>query len=181
MVRWHLMQTGRSRRQYAIRSVPLYQQRQALFIPFAGTDDLSRSHFETQDSIELGQPVQGARDFNSGYLARLASSLQGSTPIAFTDSLPLSFKGDAGVASTSLQRVGKPPFDDIQTATLRAMYSGNQLESAVNEGLDLQQQVAQAMQDEMQAANRGAITTKGFELTAERMARLMHLSTDWDL
>src|ERR1700736_3281689 len=29
---------------------PLYASRQALFIPFAGTDDLSRSHFETQDS-----------------------------------------------------------------------------------------------------------------------------------
>ncbi len=27
--------------------------------PFAGTEDLSRSHFETQDSIELGQPVGG--------------------------------------------------------------------------------------------------------------------------
>src|SRR6201992_3438532 len=26
---------------------PLYSSRQALFIPFAGTDDLSRSHFET--------------------------------------------------------------------------------------------------------------------------------------
>ena len=34
----------------------LYQQRQVAFVPFAGTDDLSRSHFETQDSIELGQP-----------------------------------------------------------------------------------------------------------------------------
>ena len=31
-------------------------QRQVAFVPFAGTDDLSRSHFETQDSIELGQP-----------------------------------------------------------------------------------------------------------------------------
>src|SRR5579862_9498974 len=41
---------------------PLYQQRQALFIPFAGTEDLSRSHFETQDSIELGQPLQTTRD-----------------------------------------------------------------------------------------------------------------------
>jgi uncharacterized protein (DUF1501 family) len=152
---------------------PLYQQRQALFVPFAGTDDLSRSHFETQDSIELGQPVQGPRNFNSGFLARLAGSLTGATPIAFTDSLPLAFRGDAGIASISMQRVGKSPFDDLQTATLRAMYAGSHLESAVTEGLELQQQMAQAMQEEMQAANRGAITTKGFELTAERMARLM--------
>jgi uncharacterized protein (DUF1501 family) len=152
---------------------PLYQQRQALFVPFAGTDDLSRSHFETQDSIELGQPVQGPRDFNSGFLARLAGTLTGAAPIAFTDTLPLAFKGDAGIASISMQRVGKSPFDDTQTATLRGMYTGNHLESAVTEGLELQQQMAQAMQEEMQAANRGAITTKGFELTAERMARLM--------
>ncbi|HEY1898284.1 MAG TPA: DUF1501 domain-containing protein [Steroidobacteraceae bacterium] len=60
-----------------------------------------------------------------------------------------------------------------QIAALRGMYVGNRLESAVTEGLELQQQVAQAAQDEMLAANRGAISTKGFELTAERMARFM--------
>jgi uncharacterized protein (DUF1501 family) len=152
---------------------PLYQQRQAVFIPFAGTDDLTRSHFETQDSIELGQPVQTARDFRSGFLARLAGTLNGSTPIAFTDTLPLAFKGDSGIASISLQRGGKSPFDATQTATLRGMYTGGHLDSAVREGLELQQEVAQAMQEEMQAANRGAISTKGFELTAERMARFM--------
>jgi uncharacterized protein (DUF1501 family) len=151
----------------------MYQQRQALFIPFAGTEDLSRSHFETQDSIELGQPVQGPRDYGSGFMARLAATLSGSTPIAFTDTLPLAFKGDAGIASISMQRVGKSPFDDTQTAALRGMYAGSHLESAVTEGLELQQQMAQAMQEEMVAASRGAISTKGFELTAERMARLM--------
>jgi uncharacterized protein (DUF1501 family) len=151
----------------------LYMQKQAAFVPFAGTDDLSRSHFETQDSIELGQPVQTPRDFRSGFLARLAGTLNGSTPIAFTDTLPLAFKGDSGIASISLQRAGKSPFDATQTATLRGMYAGSVLESAVTEGLELQQEVAQAMQEEMQAANRGAISTKGFELTAERMARFM--------
>src|SRR5687767_9739961 len=35
--------------------LPLYQKAQAAFVPFAGTDDISRSHFETQDTIELGQ------------------------------------------------------------------------------------------------------------------------------
>jgi uncharacterized protein (DUF1501 family) len=152
---------------------PLYQQRQAVFIPFAGSDDLTRSHFETQDSIELGQPVQSTRDFRSGFLARLAGTLNGSTPIAFTDTLPLAFRGDSGIASISLQRGGKSPFDATETATLRDMYAGGHLESAVREGLELQQEVAQAMQEEMQAANRGAISTKGFELTAERMARFI--------
>src|ERR1700722_12460564 len=45
----------------------MYQQRQVAFIPFAGTDDLSRSHFETQDSIELGQPSGAGRNYRSGF------------------------------------------------------------------------------------------------------------------
>src|SRR6202167_6139107 len=72
----------------------MYQQRQVAFVPFAGTDDLSRSHFETQDSIELGQPGNGARDYRSGFMARLAETLTTSAAasapaIAFTDALPL--------------------------------------------------------------------------------------------
>lgn len=55
----------------------LYAQHAVCFVPFAGTDDLSRSHFETQDTIELGQPIDAARDYRSGFLARLAAVLSG--------------------------------------------------------------------------------------------------------
>ena len=155
----------------------LYQQRQAAFIPFAGTDDMSRSHFETQDSIELGQPSGGARNYRSGFLGRLADTLQGSkanlAPIAFTDALPLAFEGSATVPNLSLKNVGKPPFDDRQSKILSDMYAGHHLEPAVRDGLDLRQEVAQKFAEEMNAANRTAITTKGFELEAERMGRLM--------
>ena len=51
---------------------PLWEKKQLAFVPFAGTDDLTRSHFETQDTIELGQPTQGSRNYNSGFMARLA-------------------------------------------------------------------------------------------------------------
>jgi uncharacterized protein (DUF1501 family) len=37
---------------------PLWQRKQIAFVPFAGTDDLSRSHFETQDNIESGEPTR---------------------------------------------------------------------------------------------------------------------------
>jgi uncharacterized protein (DUF1501 family) len=155
----------------------LYLKRQAAFIPFAGTDDLSRSHFETQDSIELGQPSGGARNYRSGFLARLSGTLLGSSadalPIAFTDALPLAFQGAATVPNQSLKNVGKPPFDERQAHILSDMYAGHHLETAVKDGLDLRQLVAQEMGDEMGAANRGAINTKGFELEAERMGRLM--------
>jgi uncharacterized protein (DUF1501 family) len=156
----------------------MYLQRQAAFIPFAGTDDLSRSHFETQDSIELGQPANGARNYRSGFLGRLSDTLVGSSnsaaPISFTDALPLAFEGGGTVPNLSLKSVGKPPFDARQSGILSEMYAGHHLEAAVSNGLELRQEVAKEMADEMTAANRGAINTKGFELEAERMGRLMH-------
>lgn len=155
----------------------LYEQRQAAFIPFAGTDDLSRSHFETQDSIELGQPSGAARNYRSGFLGRLAAALAGAAPeadpIAFTDALPLAFEGTATVPNLSLKNVGKPPFDERQAGILSGMYAGHHLEPAVRDGLDLRQEVAQKIAQEMVAADRSAVNTKGFELEAERMARLM--------
>jgi uncharacterized protein (DUF1501 family) len=155
----------------------MYQNHQAAFIPFAGTDDLSRSHFETQDSIELGQAVGGVRDYRSGFLGRLSATLTGSadgnSSIAFTDALPLAFEGAATVPNLSLKNVGKPPFDERQAKILSDMYAGHHLEAAVSSGLELRHEVAQEMADEMNAANRNAINTKGFELEAERMGRLM--------
>ncbi len=154
----------------------LYLQRQVAFIPFAGTDDLSRSHFETQDSIELGQS-SNARNYRSGFLGRLSDTLLGSSadilPISFTDALPLAFEGASTVPNLSLKNVGKPPFDDRQARIVSDMYAGHHLEAAVRDGLELRQAVAQEMADQMNAANRGAINTKGFELEAERMGRLM--------
>src|SRR5271156_996303 len=103
----------------------LYQQRQAAFVPFAGTDDLSRSHFETQDSIELGQPLNSTRDYRSGFLGRLAGTLSGSAaePIAFTDALPLAFGGSSTVPNLSLKNVGKPPFDERQAENPAPRYT----------------------------------------------------------
>jgi uncharacterized protein (DUF1501 family) len=155
----------------------LYRQGQAAFVPFAGTDDLSRSHFETQDSIELGQHTGDPRDYRSGFLARLVDVLTGPDAgipaIAFTDVLPLAFRGPFQVPNMSLKSVGKPPFDERQMQILAAMYTGHHLEPAVTTGLELRQTVAQSMADEMLASARDAISTKGFELEAERMAHLM--------
>src|SRR5258708_6092273 len=91
---------------------PLYQNGQAAFMPFAGTEDVSRSHFETQDCVELGQAAEGARDFQSGFLNRLVSVLGASETVsrpramAFTDQLPLVFRGEAQVANLGLKSVG---------------------------------------------------------------------------
>ena len=151
----------------------LYRDRQLAFIPFAGTEDLSRSHFETQDSIELGQPVAGARDLRSGFLARLAGTLNGPRPMSFTDALPLIFQGHGDIPNIALRSVNKPVFDDRQAALLSSLYAGHRLQGAVSSGLELRAEVSRTMADEMVAANRNAISTSGFELEAARMGRLM--------
>jgi uncharacterized protein (DUF1501 family) len=155
----------------------MYLQRQVAFVPFAGTDDLSRSHFETQDSIELGQSIGSVRNYRSGFLARLSTTLvgapNGNASIAFTDALPLAFEGAATVPNLSLKSVGKPPFDGRQAKILSDMYAGHHLQAAVSGGLELRHEVAQEMADELNPANRNAVNTKGFELEAERMGRLM--------
>jgi uncharacterized protein (DUF1501 family) len=153
---------------------PLFQKGEAAFVPFAGTEDASRSHFETQDSIELGQPLGKTRDFRSGFLNRLASVLgAGQTPIAFTDQLPLIFQGNVQVPNLALKSVAKPSVDARQSAIIASMYRGNELASQVGEGFSVRDEVAKAMVQEMEAASRNAPSAKGFELEARRMARLM--------
>jgi len=152
---------------------PLWQKKQIAFVPFAGTDDLSRSHFETQDCIELGQPLQGTRNFNSGFMSRLYGVLSDGRPIAFTDQVPLTFRGGAQVPNIALGAVSKPGVDDRQAKLIQDMYLGQALAPSVAEGFQVRDQVYQSMSAEMQAANRGAVSAKGFELSTRRIARLM--------
>lgn len=152
---------------------PLFTQRQVAFIPFAGTDNLSRSHFETQDSIELGQVGGQHRDFRSGFLNRLAGVLNNATPMSFTDQLPLVFQGPAQVPNTALRNVGKPALDARQSNLIASMYKNTPIGRQVDDGFSMRNEVAREMAGEMEAANRNAINSKGFEIEARRVARLM--------
>ncbi|MDB5814219.1 MAG: tat (twin-arginine translocation) pathway signal sequence domain protein [Rhodocyclales bacterium] len=152
---------------------PLYQNGQAAFIPFAGTEDTSRSHFETQDSIELGQPLDASRNFRSGFLNRLAAVLNGGSPIAFTDQVPLVLQGRVEVPNIALRAVAKPSVDARQSALIAQMYKGTPLAAQVGEGFSVRDEVTLAMASEMESSGRNAITAKGFELEARRIARLM--------
>lgn len=163
---------------------PLWDRRQLAFVPFAGTDDTSRSHFETQDSIELGQPLGGSRNFQSGFMNRLAAVLGTRDAIAFTDQLPLTFRGDAPVPNLALRALGKPSLDDRQAQLIAAMYRGTALAIPVRDGFAVRDEAVRTIAGaasgpvqrtaaEMLAASRNAIPAKGFEGEARRIARLM--------
>ena len=153
---------------------PLWQNRQLAFVPFAGTEDLTRSHFETQDSLEMGQPLAGARDFRSGFLGRLVAELGGAaSPMAFTDQLPLVWRGPVPVPNMALGAVGKPAVDERQARLIQAMYGQSPLAAPVHEGFEVRAEVLARLQAEMDAASRSAQSPRGFEQTARRMAQLM--------
>ena len=151
---------------------PLYLRRELALIPFAGTEDTSRSHFETQDSIELGQPL-GARSYASGFMNRLAALLGPKGAIAFTNQLPVAFRGEAQVANVALNAVGRTAVDSRQSALIAEMYKGTSLDAQVNEGFAARDTVMRDLGDEMAAASRNAVAPRAFEAQAKRIARLM--------
>lgn len=155
---------------------PLWLQGQAAFVPFAGSNDTSRSHFETQDHIELGQPDEGSRDFRSGFMNRLAGVLGAGSRLeamAFTDQVPLILRGSLPVANQALRDLGKPGINAAQAQVIAGMYAGTRLANTVSGGFEVREEVSREMAGEMEAASRGAIAAKGFALEARRVARLM--------
>jgi uncharacterized protein (DUF1501 family) len=152
----------------------LWAKREIAFVPFAGTsDDLTRSHFETQDTIELGQSVGSSRDYRSGFMSRLATELTRVRSIAFTDQLPLIFRGKSQIPNIGLNSVSKPGVDDRQARLIKNMYAQSDLAASVSEGFRIRDDVYRSISEEMTAANRGAVSPRGFELSARRIGRLM--------
>jgi uncharacterized protein (DUF1501 family) len=151
---------------------PLYGKGELALIPFAGTEDTSRSHFETQDSIELGQPV-GTRSYASGFMNRLATLLGPRGAIAFSNQLPVAFRGDAQVANVALNSIGRTAVDARQSALIAQMYKGTALDAQVTEGFAARDTVMRDLGDEMAAASRNAVAPRAFEAQVRRIARLM--------
>jgi uncharacterized protein (DUF1501 family) len=154
--------------------LPLYEKGQLAFVPFAGTDNLSRSHFETQDSIELGQPHDRTRNYQSGFMNRLATVLaKRGSPISFTSQMPVTFRGETQIANVALRQLAKPAVDARQSAVIAEMYRNTALAAPVAEGFSTRDGVMQELAADMEAASRNALTARGFELEARRIATLM--------
>jgi len=63
--------------------------------------------------------------------------------------------------------------DDRQAALIKNMYAKSELASSVSEGFRVRDDVYKSISEEMTAANRGAVSPRGFELSARRIGRLM--------
>jgi uncharacterized protein (DUF1501 family) len=73
----------------------------------------------------------------------------------------------------ALKSLGKPGVDERQGKIITAMYAGTPLAAPVTEGFGVRTEVLQDVLQEMDAAGRNAISAKGFEAEARRIAHLM--------
>ena len=107
-------------------------------------------------------------------MARLSGVLSRAQPIAFTDQLPLIFHGgDTPLPNIGLSSIGKPAIDERQIGLITQMYKDDSLAASVAEGFHVRDEVYQSISRENVAANRNAVSPKGFELSARRIALLM--------
>jgi uncharacterized protein (DUF1501 family) len=60
-----------------------------------------------------------------------------------------------------------------QVGLIQMMYKGTQLAPKVDQGFSVRDELYKAMTEEMQEANRHAVTARGFELAARRIGSLM--------
>ena len=104
---------------------PLYQAGEVLVVQAVAGDSRSRSHFEAQDSLELGAAARAAvNSLRSGWLNRVAGLLprppEGGTALAVGDVAPLLLRGPAPVG-TWMPR-GFPPSPPELYARVAAMH-----------------------------------------------------------
>lgn len=156
--------------------LPLYRNRQAALIPFSGSDDVSRSHFQAQDLMELGQGGGGPLDYSSGYLNRLVQTLSGSGPqraASFTSNLTPVFKGAVPVPNISLRGNMKNSLPQRQSEMIASLYEGTKLASMATAGMETKKRVSAELMNEMTESSRGAGAARAFGAQARAIAKLM--------
>jgi len=155
---------------------PLYKAGELAFIPFAGTGDLSRSHFATQNAIELGQPAAPRKRYRTGFLNRLVETLGRDTtrPVSFTTDVPQICRGALPVPNIDLAGLtGRPILGANRAQAIGQMYRDTEFSAAVNEGIELSAMARDELEEEMRRANGKAMPGSQLEREASRVGRLM--------
>jgi uncharacterized protein (DUF1501 family) len=155
---------------------PLWQAKEVAFAPASATSDTSRSHFEAQDVLEMGEPYS-ARE-RSGWMARAAKAAgldetQGA--VSFASRSPLAFQGAPNVPQV-IPGQTPAPFDQRRFSALMAMNAGHASGRALEQAQAAQQSLGQRLRDEMKEASRGAPGAGGFAREMRRLGLLMSSS-----
>jgi len=164
-----------------------FQARQAALVPFSGSQDLSRSHFQSQDVMELGQNPndKGGLDYASGFLNRLVGVLQQGgkkmSGMSFTASITPVFKGSVEIPNIVLQGQVNAMTDTRQVQMLETLYQGQRMRDVVEEGIRTRQQVSAVLEKEMKEASRGAAQANSLEKVARSIAALMSDSSAYSI
>jgi uncharacterized protein (DUF1501 family) len=156
--------------------VPIYTRKQLAFVPFCGSSDTSRSHFQAQDLMEMGQREGAPLDYSSGFLNRLVQAL-GSDPraggVAFTNNLTVAFKGSVPVPNVSLRGGARVSLPQAEGERIAAMYEGTPLATVAAAGIETRREVSQQLATEMAESARGAGPARAFEAQARVIGKLM--------
>ena len=156
--------------------LPLYKAGELAFVPFTGTGDLSRSHFDTQNGIELGRPGKPDNRYRSGFLNRLASVLakDSTRPVSFTSELPQIWRGDYRVPNVDLGGTRpRPALGANRAQAIESMYRNTELSAAVSEGIQLSAMAQREFAEEMLRANGKAAPASLLERESARIGRFM--------
>jgi len=153
-----------------------YKKGEAAFVPFAGIEEYSRSHFKTQDLLELAQPVDRPMNYQSGLFGRLVDVLTSdrrrARPAAFTRQPPVIFRGGGNIVNIDLNR--RPSkLSESQISIIEKMYEGTELGGSVGVGFEAMKATPADAEREMKAASRNAMLPSGFKGVAETVAKLM--------
>lgn len=102
--------------------LPLAAKGELAAVHAVGSGDRSRSHFEAQDVLEIGDPL--ARHGSDGWLARALASAGGPfARLALANALPLSLRGSGAFAIGDPARFGLDGASDAARRELAARYA----------------------------------------------------------
>ena len=154
----------------------MYRNKHLAFVPFSGSADTSRSHFQAQDLMELGQNSTTGINYQSGWMNRLVAVLgkdSGLGGIAFTQNLPIAFKGELNIPNLNVKAKVASPAGRRQSELLDALYQGQKLQAVVQEGMETRREASAELEAEMKDSARGAGQANGFEKEARAIGKLM--------
>lgn len=156
----------------------LWKQKNLGFIHCSGLPVSERSHFQAQDYLENGTP--GVKSTASGWMNRLLGELSNEN---LTQALnvglttPYILKGKMKIANLKPGKhsIGKIPTDNPRISkAFDSLYSGSDnLSQAYQNGRKVREKIIADLNEEMQAASRGAKNVNAFVDDATEVAQLM--------